>query len=240
MKERKRNIGPALIILAGCFWGSMGIFVRRLSTFGFSPIQIVSIRLTVAALVFALLLLLKDRSGFRIAWRDLPLFLGLGFGSILFFTVCYFSAITIMPLSTAAILLYTSPIWIMLMSVLFFREKLNRIVHPAVREYILETIRTQRAEGTRLFFLEAALLIEEKYNEICDELWYVYADEAVRRKRLKESRGYTDSKITSMIRSQLPEQRFREAADFVINNSGSLADSLRQVDSRLEELSGRV
>jgi len=127
MEKNKRNIGPVLIILAGCFWGSMGIFVRRLSTFGFSPIQIVSLRITVAALVFALLLVIKDRSGFRIALRDLPLFLGLGFGSILFFTVCYFSAITIMPLSTAAILLYTSPIWIMLMSVLFFREKLNRI-----------------------------------------------------------------------------------------------------------------
>ena len=127
MEKNKRNIGPLLIILAGCFWGSMGIFVRRLSTFGFSPIQIVSLRITVAALIFALLLLIKDRSGFRIALRDLPLFLGLGFGSILFFTVCYFSAITIMPLSTAAILLYTSPIWIMLMSVLFFREKLNRI-----------------------------------------------------------------------------------------------------------------
>ena len=125
--ENKRNIGPLLIILAGCFWGSMGIFVRRLSTFGFSPIQIVALRITVAALAFSLLLLIKDRSGFRIAPRDLPLFLGLGFGSILFFTVCYFSAITIMPLSTAAILLYTSPIWIMLMSVLFFREKLNRI-----------------------------------------------------------------------------------------------------------------
>ena len=127
MEKSKRNIGPVLIILAGCFWGSMGIFVRRLSTFGFSPIQIVSLRITVAALAFSLLLLIKDRSGFRIALRDFPLFLGLGFGSILFFTVCYFSAITIMPLSTAAILLYTSPIWIMLMSVLFFREKLNRI-----------------------------------------------------------------------------------------------------------------
>ena len=125
--KSKRNIGPVLIILAGCFWGSMGIFVRRLSTFGFSPIQIVALRITVAALAFSLLLMIKDRSGFRIAWRDLPLFLGLGFGSILFFTICYFSAITIMPLSTAAILLYTSPIWIMLMSVLFFREKLNRI-----------------------------------------------------------------------------------------------------------------
>ena len=107
----KRNIGPVLIILAGCFWGSMGIFVRRLSAFGFSPIQIVSLRISVAALAFSILLLIKDRSGFRIALRDLPLFLGLGFGSILFFTVCYFSAITMMPLSTAAILLYTSPIF---------------------------------------------------------------------------------------------------------------------------------
>ena len=127
METRKRGIGPVLIILAGCFWGSMGIFVRRLSGFGFTPIQVVAVRITVAALAFSLVLLIRDRSGFRIAPRDLPLFLGLGFGSILFFTVCYFSAITIMPLSTAAILLYTSPIWIMLMSVLFFREKLNRI-----------------------------------------------------------------------------------------------------------------
>ena len=127
VEKSKRSFGPALIILAGCFWGSMGIFVRRLSAFGFTPIQIVSLRITVAALVFSLLLLLKDRAGFRISPRDLPLFLGLGFGSILFFTVCYLSAMTIMPLSTAAILLYTSPIWIMLMSVLFFREKLNRI-----------------------------------------------------------------------------------------------------------------
>lgn len=126
MATKNRNAGPLLIILAGCFWGSMGIFVRKLSEYGLSPIQIVTVRITVAALAFALLLLVKDRSGFRIALRDLPLFLGLGLGSILFFTVCYFSAITMMPLSTAAILLYTSPIWIMLMSVLFFREKLNR------------------------------------------------------------------------------------------------------------------
>ena len=125
MGKAKRNMGPLLIVLAGCFWGSMGIFVRKLSDFGFSSVQIVSIRVTLAALFFCILLLIKDRSGFRIALRDLPLFLGLGFGSILFFTVCYFTAITMMPLSTAAILLYTSPIWIMLMSVLFFHEKLT-------------------------------------------------------------------------------------------------------------------
>ena len=109
MEKSRRGAGPLLIILAGCFWGSMGIFVRKLTEFGFSSVQIVSIRVTLAALFFCLLLLAKDRSGFRISLRDLPLFLGLGFGSILFFTVCYFTAITIM-----------------LMSVLFVREKLNR------------------------------------------------------------------------------------------------------------------
>ncbi|MCR5399931.1 MAG: DMT family transporter [Lachnospiraceae bacterium] len=122
----KKQIGPILIILAGCFWGSMGIFVRKLGTYEFDSIQIVSIRVTLAALIFALLLFAKDRSGFRIAGRDIPLFLGLGFGSILFFTVCYFTAITMMSLSTAAILLYTSPVWIMLMSILFFHEKMDR------------------------------------------------------------------------------------------------------------------
>ncbi|MBQ9872773.1 MAG: EamA family transporter [Eubacterium sp.] len=125
-KDNKAIIGSALIIIAGCFWGSMGIFVRRLDTYGFSSIQIVSIRVTIAALIFALVLFVKDRKGFKISFRDIPLFLGLGFGSILFFTVCYFSAITMMSLSTAAILLYTSPIWIMLMSILFFHEKLDR------------------------------------------------------------------------------------------------------------------
>ena len=125
MTKETKKLDLILIIIAACFWGSMGIFVRRLTTFGFDSIQIVSIRVTLAALIFCLFLLIKERSGFRISLRDIPLFLGLGIGSILFFTVCYFAAITIMPLSTAAILLYTSPIWIMLMSALFFREKMN-------------------------------------------------------------------------------------------------------------------
>ena len=125
LKNKKSNLGPILIIIAACFWGCMGIFVRHLEAYGFTAIQIVSIRLTLAAVIFSILQIFIDRAGFKIALRDIPLFLGLGLGSILFFTICYFSAITIMPLSTAAILLYTSPIWIMLMAALFFHEKLN-------------------------------------------------------------------------------------------------------------------
>ncbi|MCR5090863.1 MAG: DMT family transporter [Oscillospiraceae bacterium] len=123
MKSNTKNTGALLIILAGIFWGSMGIFVRKLTEYGFTSIQITSVRLTLAAICFCLILLVRDPGGFRIRSKDLPLFLGLGLCSILFFTVCYFTAITMMSLSTAAILLYTSPIWVMLMSALFFREK---------------------------------------------------------------------------------------------------------------------
>jgi len=125
MKKKNSNPGPAYILLSGIFWGSMGIFVRHLSAFGFSSVQIVAVRLTFAALFFYAILALREVQGLRIRLRDLPLFLGLGLASILFFAVCYFTAIGMMPLSTAAILLYTSPIWVMLMSILFFREKLS-------------------------------------------------------------------------------------------------------------------
>lgn len=124
-KDNKNIIGPVLIIVAAVFWGTMGIFVRALGEYGLSSFQIVCLRVSFAAVIFTLCLLVKDRSGFKISLKDIPLFLGLGFGSILFFTVCYFTAIRMMSLSTAAILLYTSPIWIMLMSMLFFHEKLN-------------------------------------------------------------------------------------------------------------------
>ena len=124
-KSTSQTGGVLLILLAGIFWGSMGLFVRRLEALGFDAFQITAVRLRFAALGFCLILLLRDPKGFRIAPRDLPLFLGLGLGSILFFTLCYFTAISIMPLSTAAILLYTSPIWVTLLSALLFHERLT-------------------------------------------------------------------------------------------------------------------
>lgn len=124
-KKAKTRGGTLLIVLAGIFWGSMGVFVRALGAYGFSSIQIVCLRLSVAAAAFALLHVIIERRALWIAARDIPLFLGLGWGSILFFTVCYFTAMRMMPLSAAAILLYTSPIWVMLMSCLFFKERLS-------------------------------------------------------------------------------------------------------------------
>lgn len=125
MEKSKSIIGNILIIIAGLFWGSMGIFVRHLNDLGFSSIQVACLRLVTAGILFALILLIKDRKGFKIAVRDIPLFLALGLVSILFFTCCYFTAIRLMTMSTAAILLYTSPIWVMVLAIIFLKEKIT-------------------------------------------------------------------------------------------------------------------
>ena len=123
--QKNNALGDILIITAGLFWGSMGIFVRHLNSLGFSSIQVACLRLVTAGILFALILLIKDPKGFKIRARDIPLFLALGIVSILFFTCCYFTAIRIMTMSTAAILLYTSPIWVLILAIIFLKEKIT-------------------------------------------------------------------------------------------------------------------
>lgn len=112
----------------------------------------------------------------------------------------------------------------------------NAVVHPAVRAYILQEIEGERRKGEiDFFFLEAALLIECGYEEIVEELWYVYAHEDVRRKRLKAGRNYTDEKIDGILRSQLPDQVYREHCGFVIDNSGEAGYAYEQIDKKMGE-----
>lgn len=115
-------------------------------------------------------------------------------------------------------------------------SKVNALIHPAVKEYILEAIAQEKkkeAEGAEdavsFFFLEAALLIECGYRSLVDEMWYIYCDLSVRRKRLKESRGYSDEKIDGILASQLSEEEFRAGSDVVIDNSGSLEEAYAQI-----------
>ena len=124
-ESKHSPFGDILIITAGLFWGSMGLFVRHLNALGFTSIQVACLRLVTAGIIFALILLIKEPTGFKIKARDIPLFLALGLVSILFFTCCYFTAIRLMTMSTAAILLYTSPIWVMVLSVIFLKEKIT-------------------------------------------------------------------------------------------------------------------
>ena len=78
--------------------------------------------------------------------------------------------------------------------------------------------------------LEAALLIEDGYLEILDEIWYVHADSAVRRNRLKESRGYSDEKIDSIMTKQLEETQYRSLCKYTIDNSGTEQETQKSID----------
>lgn len=115
-------------------------------------------------------------------------------------------------------------------------NRVNEIVHPRVEEFIREKIREANQQGeVELFFIEAALLIEAGYGHIVDEMWYIYTREDVRRARLKESRGYSEEKISQIMASQLSEEEFRANCDFVIDNSGTLEDTHLAIKQRLEE-----
>ena len=123
---------------------------------------------------------------------------------------------------------------------IFNNEKLlknvNNILHPAVNTYIINIIENERKLNELDFvFVEAALLIENGYRDIVDELWYVYADEEVRRQRLKSSRNYSDEKITNIFLSQLDDETFRKNADFVIDNSVNFDSVSIVIDNKLTE-----
>ncbi|SKB74101.1 dephospho-CoA kinase [Lachnospiraceae bacterium] len=111
----------------------------------------------------------------------------------------------------------------------------NDLIHPAVKKFVLDDIDKERTEGVyEWYFLEAALLIEEGYDKICDELWYIYADDEVRRERLRSSRGYTDEKIDSIMASQADDSVFRKYCAHVIDNSGDKEKSIAQLEELLK------
>lgn len=115
-------------------------------------------------------------------------------------------------------------------------QKVNEIIHPAVKEYIVDVITQERKEQKIDFlFVEAALLIEGGYGAVVDEMWYLYAKEDIRRQRLKEARNYSDEKIDRILKSQLSENEFRAACSVVIDNSGTLEQTYYQIDKKLEE-----
>ena len=114
------------------------------------------------------------------------------------------------------------------------REAMNAIVHPAVKEFVRQQYVVELERGELdLLILEAALLFEEEYDEICDELWYIYTNEENRRHRLKISRGYSDEKIDNIFNSQLSETEFRESTQVTIDNNGDLEKTYQQIEKAL-------
>lgn len=127
-----KKLGTFYILCAGTLWGFMGVFVNLLKSFGFTALQCTTLRIFAAALIFLVYALIYDKEALKIHWKDLPLLAVTGLVSITAMSVLYIAAIDLTSLSVAAVLLYTSPIMVMIMSVLFLGEKFTLLKGAAV------------------------------------------------------------------------------------------------------------
>lgn len=114
-------------------------------------------------------------------------------------------------------------------------KRLDRIVHPAVKSEILARLRRAGENGARCAVVEAALFLEENYDAFCDETWYIYTNEEIRRERLKESRGYTDERVDQIFRSQKTHREFLSRCQVVIDNNGHAEETYQQIDRRMRQ-----
>ncbi|MCH5187816.1 MAG: EamA family transporter [Oscillospiraceae bacterium] len=114
-----------MILIAASGWGIIGVFSRPMAAVGLNVVQVTFVRSLVVLAGMTVLLLIKDKALPRVRLKDMWIFLGTGLVSIVFFNVCYFLTIERTTLAAASILLYTAPCFVMLMSALFFKEKIT-------------------------------------------------------------------------------------------------------------------
>ena len=115
------------IIAGASLWGCIGLFVRSLTAAGLTSMETVALRGVLSALLYGVFLAVRDPKALRIQPKHWYYFFGSGVCSLVFFNWCYFSCITLSSLSVAAVLLYTSPIFVSLLSAVFFREAITGV-----------------------------------------------------------------------------------------------------------------
>ncbi len=123
------NLHMVSVFFAAVFWGIAGIFIRNLEG-KLEQMQMVFWRAIISALVFGIIILVKDASLFKIKLKDLWVFVSAGLFSIILFNFSYYTTMSLTSLSVAAVLLYTAPFFVVIMSVIIFKEKMtsNKII----------------------------------------------------------------------------------------------------------------
>lgn len=115
------------------------------------------------------------------------------------------------------------------------RDWLNQVIHPAVIEYIRDTIRQNRTRSG-ILLIETALMYETGCDSLCDEVWLVYVPEEERIRRLASDRGYSEQKSKAIIQSQISETLLREKVQRIVPNDGTKEDLERALDALLTTL----
>lgn len=124
----EQNKGYLMVLTAGALWGTIGFFATLLSNLGLGAAPVAFFRLLSASIMLALILLVKGKGIrlFKISRRGLISCLLVGFVSQAFYNVCYMNAIEQGGMATAAVFLYTSPIYVALISRILFKEALTK------------------------------------------------------------------------------------------------------------------
>ena len=120
-----KSMSAALIVTAGVLWGVIGIFSRALADSGLSSMQITEVRSIITAVGIIIILLICDRRLLKIDPKDIWMFLGTGVCSIVLFNILYFETAELVSLSMTAVLLYTAPCFVMVFSIVLFKEKVT-------------------------------------------------------------------------------------------------------------------
>ncbi|WP_295721928.1 DMT family transporter [uncultured Methanobrevibacter sp.] len=114
-----------LPVIAGVFWGSVGLFIRTLHNFGINSITILSTRIVLASIILFIGLILFDRDSLKIKLKDIWLFIGSGVIGVMLLNLCNNEAAVELTLSLAAVLLSLAPIFAMFLSAILFKEKIT-------------------------------------------------------------------------------------------------------------------
>lgn len=112
-------------IISGAMWGSAGIFVRKLTELGMNSYTVVSVRVVLAVLILAVWLGIYDRNLLKIKLKDLWVFVAGGVVGMFGLNICYNFAISELSLSLAAVLLSLSPVFVLFMAAILFKEKIT-------------------------------------------------------------------------------------------------------------------
>lgn len=112
------------------------------------------------------------------------------------------------------------------------RKKLEQIVHPQIAEILARQVALARSHPqVEAVILDAALLLEAGWRELCDVVVFVDTPLEQRVERVNRSRGWSRDELQRREASQFPVERKRKEAQYVVDNSGQVHDALRQLES---------
>lgn len=118
--------GYLLVLGAGFLWGSLGIIGKYLYRYGIEPLTVVTFRALFTFIGLFLIGLFKSPRNLKINRSDLPFFCGFGLVSVAIFYGLYFFTVKLTDVASSAVLLYTAPAFVGLLSAKLFGEKISR------------------------------------------------------------------------------------------------------------------